>query len=65
MSFRLICRLELTAIFRGVPVRVNPRQRSIKALFKTYLDVVHIRKADDKRMNMDKNISNAGLFSSF
>ena len=52
-------RLELTAIFRGVPVRVNPRQRAIKPLFKTYLDIVHIRKADDKRLNVDKDIANS------
>ncbi|KAJ3391820.1 hypothetical protein HDU92_008786 [Lobulomyces angularis] len=52
-------RLELTAIFRGIPVKVNPRQRSIKALFKTYLDVVHIRRSDDKRLKIDKNIASS------
>ncbi|KAF7331825.1 DNA helicase [Mycena kentingensis (nom. inval.)] len=36
-------RLVVTGIFRSAAVRVNPRQRTLKSLFKTYLDVVHIR----------------------
>ncbi|KAI5474679.1 cell division control protein Cdc54 [Pseudohyphozyma bogoriensis] len=46
-------RINLTGIFRSVPVRVSPRERSIKSLFKTYVDVVHIRKSDAKRMGQD------------
>ncbi|KAF7723233.1 hypothetical protein EC973_002171 [Apophysomyces ossiformis] len=49
-------RLEVTGIFRGVPVKVNPRQRTIKALFRTYLDVVHIKRTDKKRMQMASSI---------
>jgi DNA replication licensing factor MCM4 len=36
-------RVVVCGIFRSVPVRVNPRQRTIKSLFKTFLDVVHVR----------------------
>ncbi|KAI9292547.1 MCM-domain-containing protein [Neoconidiobolus thromboides FSU 785] len=36
-------RLEVTGVFRSTPVRVNPRKRTVKALFKTYIDVVHIK----------------------
>ena len=36
-------RLVVTGIFRSVPVRVNPRQRTIKSLFKTFVDVVHVK----------------------
>ncbi|KAI1311294.1 hypothetical protein EDD11_003507 [Mortierella claussenii] len=53
-------RLEITAVFRGVPVRVNPRQRTIKALYRTYLDVVHIKKTDKKRLAIDDDIANQG-----
>ncbi|CEP08142.1 hypothetical protein [Parasitella parasitica] len=49
-------RLEVTGIFRGVPVRVNPKQRTIRSLFRTYLDVVHIKRADKKRMQTDKYV---------
>lgn len=48
--------LEITGIFRGVPVRVNPRQRTIRALFRTYLDVVHIKRTDKKRMQVDRHL---------
>ncbi|KAF9086525.1 hypothetical protein BGX29_001367 [Mortierella sp. GBA35] len=53
-------RLEITAVFRGVPVRVNPRQRTVKSLYRTYLDVVHIKKSDKKRLAIDDEISNHG-----
>ncbi|CAO3644787.1 unnamed protein product [Cunninghamella blakesleeana] len=49
-------RLEITGIFRGVPVRVNPRQRTIRSLFRTYLDVVHIKRTNKKRMQVDKHL---------
>jgi len=46
-------RVTLTGIFRAEKSRVNPKQRVIKTLFKTYLDVLHIRKTDAKRMGID------------
>ncbi|RMZ82130.1 hypothetical protein DV737_g2188, partial [Chaetothyriales sp. CBS 132003] len=46
-------RIEATGIFRANPVRVNPRMRTVKSLFKTYLDVVHIQKTDKKRLGAD------------
>ena len=47
-------RVSVTGIFRSVPVRVNPRMRTIKTLFKTYLDVLHVRRNEGgKRMGVD------------
>lgn len=46
-------RVEVCGIFRSLPVRVNARQRALKNLYKTYLDVVHIKKIDNKRMGAD------------
>lgn len=46
-------RVEITGIFRCNQVRVNPRQRSVKNIFKTFIDVVHIQKVDKKRMGID------------
>ncbi|KAJ1557471.1 hypothetical protein HK096_007105, partial [Nowakowskiella sp. JEL0078] len=51
-------RLEVTGIFKGVPVRPNPARRSIKSLFKTFLDVVHIKRTDKKRLAVDSTIIN-------
>lgn len=48
----------MTGIFRGVPVRVNPRQRVVRSLFRTYIDVVHIKRTHTKRMQVDKNLRN-------
>ncbi|KAF7544567.1 hypothetical protein G7Z17_g9854 [Cylindrodendrum hubeiense] len=46
-------RVQLTGIFRVSPVRVNPRQRALKSVYKTYVDVLHIQKVDKKRMGAD------------
>ncbi|ODN77829.1 hypothetical protein L202_04947 [Cryptococcus amylolentus CBS 6039] len=46
-------RVIITGIFRSIPVRVNPRQRSIKSLYKTYLDVVHVKRTNVARMGFD------------
>ncbi|CAD6893383.1 unnamed protein product [Tilletia controversa] len=46
-------RVEVTGIFRSVPVRVNPRQRTQKSLFKTYLDILHIKRGDARRVAVD------------
>ena len=46
-------RVMVTGIFRSIPVRVNPRMRTIKALFKTYIDVVHIKRTNATRMGYD------------
>ena len=49
-------RVVITGIYRVSPVRVNPRMRTVKSVFKTFVDVVHIAKVDDKRMGTDPSI---------
>ncbi|XP_059170119.1 DNA replication licensing factor mcm4-A-like [Physella acuta] len=46
-------RVTVTGIFRAVPLRVNPRQRNVKSVYKTHIDVVHFRKLDAKRLTED------------
>lgn len=46
-------RVEITGIFKASPVRVNPRMRTLKSIYKTYIDVLHIQKVDKKRMGID------------
>ena len=46
----------MTGIFRGVPVRENSKRRAIRALFKTYVDIVHIKRVDKKRVGLDSSI---------
>ncbi|EPQ51807.1 MCM-domain-containing protein [Gloeophyllum trabeum ATCC 11539] len=52
-------RLVVNGIFRSVPVRVNARTRTIKSLFKTYIDVVHIRIGSEGRLGVDKSTRSA------
>ncbi|PSK46377.1 DNA replication licensing factor mcm4 [Elsinoe australis] len=46
-------RVEITGVFRCNQVRINPRQRTVKNIFKTYVDAVHIQKVDKRRMGID------------
>ncbi|MBE3043097.1 hypothetical protein IMZ48_11105, partial [Candidatus Bathyarchaeota archaeon] len=46
-------RVQMTGIFRAIPMRVNPRQRNVKSVYKTYVDVVHVQKVDKRRMGAD------------
>ncbi|KAK7049821.1 MCM DNA helicase complex subunit [Paramarasmius palmivorus] len=47
-------RLIVTGVFRSMPVRVNPRQRTMKSLFKTYIDVVHVKIGMSGSIGIDK-----------
>jgi DNA replication licensing factor MCM4 len=53
-------RLIVTGIFRSVPVRVNPRARTVRSLFKTFIDVVHISLTDLNSLGHDRSTRPAG-----
>lgn len=38
-------RVEITGVWKAAPSRVNPRIRTLNAVYRTYIDVIHIRKA--------------------
>lgn len=44
-------RVTVTGIYRATPVRINPRQRNVKSVYRTHIDVVHFRKVDSKRLH--------------
>lgn len=46
-------RIEVSGIFRSIPIRSNPKQRALKSLYKTYIDVVHIQKVAKDRIGVD------------
>jgi DNA replication licensing factor MCM4 len=35
-------RVEVTGILRASPVRVNPKMRTVKSVFRTYIDCIHV-----------------------
>ena len=39
-------RVEVVGVYRAVPLRVSKRVRNLKAVYKTYLDVIHVRRVD-------------------
>ncbi|OQS02928.1 hypothetical protein THRCLA_04746 [Thraustotheca clavata] len=40
-------KIEVTGIYRAVPLRATIKQRVVKSVFKTYIDVVHFRRTDE------------------
>lgn len=42
-------RVAVTGIYRAIPIQINPRISNVRAVYKTYIDVVHFRKQDSKR----------------
>ncbi|XP_059448449.1 DNA replication licensing factor MCM4 [Corylus avellana] len=49
-------RIEVTGIYRAMTVRVGPTQRTVKSLFKTYIDCLHMKKSDKSRMVADDHM---------
>merc|ERR1712156_1183791 len=43
-------RVNVTGIYRAVPMRVNPKVRNVKSVYKTHIDVVHFRKSNTQRL---------------
>ncbi|KAM6349614.1 MCM4 factor, partial [Podargus strigoides] len=44
-------RVNVTGIYRAVPIRVNLRVSNVKSVYKTHIDVIHYRKTDAKRLH--------------
>ncbi|XP_057966145.1 DNA replication licensing factor MCM4 [Malania oleifera] len=49
-------RVEVTGIYRAMSVRVGPAQRTVKSLFKTYIDCLHLKKTDKSRLQAEDPI---------
>lgn len=43
-------RVQITGIYRAIPLRVNPRTRNFKSVYKTHVEALHFKKADTKRL---------------
>eukprot|EP01135_Chromosphaera_perkinsii_P002242 Nk52_evm28s221 gene=Nk52_evmTU28s221 len=46
-------RIEVTGVYRAASLRINNRMRKLKSVFKSYIDVVHFKKSDSKRLEKD------------
>lgn len=45
----------ITGIYRANPIRNSYNQRNIKQIYKTYIDVVHLKKTEKGRLNITDN----------
>ena len=43
-------RVTITGLYRAAPMRANPRQTALFALFRTYIDVVHVEREESRRL---------------
>lgn len=43
--------VDVTGIYKAMPIRVNPRQRVTRSIFKTYVDVLHVMSAEKRIVN--------------
>ncbi|CAI9781958.1 unnamed protein product [Fraxinus pennsylvanica] len=46
-------RVEVTGIYRAMSVRIGQTQRTVKSIFKTYIDCLHLKKTDKSRMDVE------------
>lgn len=46
-------RVEAVGIYKAMGVRVNPNQRLLKNVYRTYIDVINFVRTDKKRFNMN------------
>jgi DNA replication licensing factor MCM4 len=45
-------RVEITGIYKAMGVRVNPNRRTLKNVYRTYVDVITYVKSDKTRVNL-------------
>ena len=59
-------RVVVTGIYRAMPVRLHPRARTVRSVFKTHIDVIHFRKADARRLReRDEEEEDEGYIMSY
>lgn len=49
-------RVEITGIYRAMSIRIGPSQRTVKSIFKTYIDCLHIKKTDKSRLHIEDSM---------
>jgi DNA replication licensing factor MCM4 len=52
-------RVEAVGIYKAMGVRVNPQQRILKNVYRTYIDVINFVRSDKRRFNVNVDEENA------
>ena len=50
----MLSSVQVTGIFRAVPIRINPKTRTVRSVYRTFLDVIHFRR--QKNFSTDSDI---------
>jgi len=53
-------RVTLTGILRATPVRVDPRKRTVRAVYKTHLDVIHVSRKQQGKLREMATVEDGG-----
>lgn len=48
-------RIEVIGIYKAMGIRLNSSKRTLKNIYRTYIDVINYVKTDSKRLNIDSN----------
>lgn len=51
-------RIEVTGIYRAQAIRVGQQRRTVKSIFRTYIDVINFEKTDSKRISSEEEEEN-------
>jgi DNA replication licensing factor MCM4 len=51
-------RIEITGIYRAVPVRLSRKKSTVRSVYKTYLDAIHFKKTDTHRFGVEDHTVN-------
>ena len=43
-------RVTVTGIYKAVPIRVNPRHRALKSVYKTHIDILHVMRDEKSKL---------------
>jgi DNA replication licensing factor MCM4 len=54
-------RIEVTGIYRAIPRRSNPHMRTLKTIYRTYLDAIHFRRSNQSGSTMNDNFDSNSL----
>ena len=53
-------RVEVVGIYKASGIRINSQKRTLKNVYRTYIDVINYIKTDKRRVNVDSNDKNEG-----
>jgi DNA replication licensing factor MCM4 len=57
-------RVQITGIFRALPQRVNPRMRTLRSVFRSFVDIIHVQKTQKGRLSAEDPSVTEGEFRS-